>query len=1011
MATNIIEARVRQKTDTFANWMANPLILLGGEIALVITDTGAIINWRVGDGTKRFSDLPDYIKYDQSAFVRVTDTVKPVGAYTVVGEGTYSGTVIPEGMLAVLYWNGTTWLVNSQVELPKVATVDNLFATVKGNALDATQGKVLADILEATKIIVDQSSDILSECISATPVSFDIYDFTGKITQGGYSDGNGVPTDSNTAIRMTDKILGNEMKVKSTVLSLIVTWYSSGGEFVARTQHNASSSEVTLSNSSANNFSIHFFKTNLANIVPSEFTGVTLQTPNYTVKALPRNSINVDGGVAGFEFAKSIDGRLDGIITTYFNDIEEFSKVENKYVDRISHAIVSDTNSVLWDYYTKNVLAGEKYKFKLGLNLQGVMLFKSSWIVSQSPLDFISMLTTPPSSAGVYEYEVTIPEDGVLVVNNRKISLDVPQLLIFETRQSDNEKYVKVGEINDFIETTSIIDPNSQLPVNSTAVESKFNGIGYNDNLSDYSILQGGYIDAINNEVNYSSSTTWDVYYAKFKTGDKLKIKVGGRINYAITLFEDEWFDNQESEFFIQRLSGVPSTVIGGEVKEYEVTVPQDGVIAINSRKLTLAIPEAYIFSENTEERYVQVKDLNSFNLERNASLAIQKGVIISDTSKFKGAHSSIIYANPKSKTLYYPYLGNQISWGENPNYMELVLGQLESYDTSSTEEFPILNKGQVFADGFVQKMTWYAPEPWIVFDNDNDNLMKLLFHASNENDSLGSRMVYRIWNKSTKSYTENNLHSTTLSYNGVVNNFSEGWLASIFNSMYGADNTVFTESLFQTVCSYSKWSDGYYYFPLSIYPNRPTTGVRKCYMMIIKTVDFVSFDAVAANPNLNYDNYPETMAEIIDNKLYCCVRQLDGYRVCYYDLITNSWSRSTLIPCERSGRPILINYKGDVILVVNDSDYNFIDPTTGLPVIRTGVRIAKLNTTSLQIDDIVRFTAPTGCHYFSVTRDYVGEWWFAWSEDKRLKEAMPMSSSGVRTDVGLCRFEDVIGH
>lgn len=63
MADEIINARVKQKVDTEENWLANPLILLEGESAYVVTEDNEGVNFKIGDGTKTFAELPYWINY------------------------------------------------------------------------------------------------------------------------------------------------------------------------------------------------------------------------------------------------------------------------------------------------------------------------------------------------------------------------------------------------------------------------------------------------------------------------------------------------------------------------------------------------------------------------------------------------------------------------------------------------------------------------------------------------------------------------------------------------------------------------------------------------------------------------------------------------------------------------------------------------------------------------------------------------------------------------------------
>lgn len=57
MADKMLNARVKNKRDTSANWTSNDPVLLDGEIILVDTNNSEL-RFKVGDGTKRYSQLP-----------------------------------------------------------------------------------------------------------------------------------------------------------------------------------------------------------------------------------------------------------------------------------------------------------------------------------------------------------------------------------------------------------------------------------------------------------------------------------------------------------------------------------------------------------------------------------------------------------------------------------------------------------------------------------------------------------------------------------------------------------------------------------------------------------------------------------------------------------------------------------------------------------------------------------------------------------------------------------------
>ena len=79
-----VKARLAQKIDTEANWVATDLILLPGEIAV---SSDNMNNFKVGDGIHRWSELSYYIDN-----YRVTGTAAEINA--MIEEG-----LLPEGII------------------------------------------------------------------------------------------------------------------------------------------------------------------------------------------------------------------------------------------------------------------------------------------------------------------------------------------------------------------------------------------------------------------------------------------------------------------------------------------------------------------------------------------------------------------------------------------------------------------------------------------------------------------------------------------------------------------------------------------------------------------------------------------------------------------------------------------------------------------------------------------------------------------------------------------------
>lgn len=163
MAKQVLEARIRQKTDTLANWEDNELVLLGGEQAFILNEDGTPVNFRIGDGTKTFAQLPNWIAYDQAAYSKVTGTTLPASDgqihYTILGAGTYTQTsganvVIPAGSLGIVSNNGTTWSIDNIVVLPTIP-IANEFGSSNTTAISqskATEVNNKADSLSINKL-------------------------------------------------------------------------------------------------------------------------------------------------------------------------------------------------------------------------------------------------------------------------------------------------------------------------------------------------------------------------------------------------------------------------------------------------------------------------------------------------------------------------------------------------------------------------------------------------------------------------------------------------------------------------------------------------------------------------------------------------------------------------------------------------------------------------------------------------------------------------------------------
>lgn len=116
--STFIEARVIQKIDTEQNWNTNELILYKGEIALV-GDPDRVYNIKVGNGFKKFRDLPYMVDYVNGLYTGIITPQSQVpsgvnNVFLVSEQGAYTNfgnVVLPKDNLGIIYKNGNNYTI------------------------------------------------------------------------------------------------------------------------------------------------------------------------------------------------------------------------------------------------------------------------------------------------------------------------------------------------------------------------------------------------------------------------------------------------------------------------------------------------------------------------------------------------------------------------------------------------------------------------------------------------------------------------------------------------------------------------------------------------------------------------------------------------------------------------------------------------------------------------------------------------------------------------------------
>jgi len=354
----IIKARVWWKVDTEANWNANDLILGPGEPAWVVNTLDQGVNVKVGNGEKKFSELPYFIEYDQAAYVNITGTALPSASgvgYSIVPEGTYtragqSNVVVPTGQLGILYKDGTTWSLGSSVEMPTKPTAT---IVIEGGD-EATSQNAVYQYLDP----VLAQSNALPFTLKASYVSD-----TGVITPSVNWISAEIDLTGNTESAFSIEGYGISSGGSGTALANTRVNYFNGSTYLGKSASTGHNSKFTFNKMAGTTKAI-------VNIDAATNVGADLPNSPYrnSFKFYP-GTVLKDKTVKG----ASVDGRIE---TSQILEIESTSKISalsgngapktqigidgNTYID-IAAGLAYKKNSGVWG--NGAALGGQKRKF------------------------------------------------------------------------------------------------------------------------------------------------------------------------------------------------------------------------------------------------------------------------------------------------------------------------------------------------------------------------------------------------------------------------------------------------------------------------------------------------------------------------------------------------------------------------------------------------------------------------------------------------------------------------
>ena len=281
-----IDARIRQKRDTAANWTNNNPVLLNGELIVVETSTGAI-RLKVGDGVKTFNQLPFL---DETLRALITDVDNNNSAVVMTKNG--ESQLLDTFNIVKLSEEEYNQLIDSNTLDP-----DTLYFTV--GAGDEKYSKVIL------KDLINNAQDEVLEILNIIRLSQEEYN---SLAAAGTLDPK--------AIYMTEAANGgNTDELKTYIDNADATTLNSAKTY-------SDNADATTLNSAKTYSDNNFLKLSGGTV-----TGVTTFTNTTASTSTTTGAVKISGGlgVAGNIYANKVYGAV-------WNDYAE-CRESNEFID------------------------------------------------------------------------------------------------------------------------------------------------------------------------------------------------------------------------------------------------------------------------------------------------------------------------------------------------------------------------------------------------------------------------------------------------------------------------------------------------------------------------------------------------------------------------------------------------------------------------------------------------------------------------------------------------------
>lgn len=711
-----------------------------------------------------------------------------------------------------------------------------------------------------------------------------------------------------------------------------------------------------------------FFNNEAIYEVKSGQTATTGQSPSTNPEKF---NLVFSGGVSKKDLQKLINNSSSETNTVAFN--------QGKYYNKTG--AYNNISATIASAITKTpIKAGDTINYKLGCENNPTSGMATLVLFFTNGNFFRVIIEASANYGQIVEGQYVAEIDGFIGATNGNEILTSPQ---FSIKTLGSKYYLEEKD------KATLINPSDVQSLNNGLTLIKNTGKSYIYKSKGVLFDDGRITESSSNRTVYAINI-------KLNGASETRVRYQGRNNKG----------NDNIPFILKRVGNVFSIlangVSGANNVSGELTITEDCTIYMNSDS---DIPSMLTSLSGTPIELTEPR--------KRKHRVFEDGKVISFWENELCSHSSMLYVEKTQGVniggfRYLAYNPNRLSPKEDAGNSECSLTYHNSIDPSIRTKIDVLKNGDTVG-AFKQRPVGHSPYEPSIFFNSDGNTFKYFFSANNENDSLGKRQVYRVFNKATKTF-DNEIKPCFLKYNSLTVPFSLAELTIMYNTLFGTSIT-FTDSVIpQTITRYVLYNGWYYcWFPLGM---APSAGGIKAF--VLRTQDGETFEYVTKNTTLAHSDYPEGGIEIVNDKLYVVTRGA-GCKLTYFDLLTNQWSTNIVtIPDTTTasvGRPWMMLYKGKLITICNTStpNYKYNIGGTEYTSFRSGATIHEIDLLTLNPIEIVQLTNKFGLHYYSIDNDGRGNYYFAYSEDRRmLTNTHPHSNN--RSNIGMVRFEDVIG-